>query len=80
MPTKSGTDHYNQAERLLRNPSPDALCFLGAIAHALLALVRAEEENSDEIVTMAASLAHLADDMASQDDDDEQAHVGGLVP
>lgn len=73
----NGTEHYNEAERLLDpdDGNPQLADFLNAIAHALLALVKTEEEHSDEIVTMAASLAHLADDMSHPDDG---AHVGGL--
>ena len=72
----NGTEHFNEAERLLE-AEPDPVVFLEAIGHALLALVRTEEEHSDEIVTMSASLAHLADDMSHGDD---EAHVGGLTP
>ena len=72
----NGPEHYNEAERLLE-ADPDPVVLLEAIAHALLALVKTEEEHSDEIVTMSASLAHLADDMSHADDQD---HVGGLMP
>ena len=74
----NGTEHFNEAERLLMGETFDHLPdVLAAIGHALLALVKTEEEHSDEIVTMSASLAHLADDMSHGDD---QGHVGGLTP
>lgn len=76
----NGPEHYNEAERLLDpddNRAQVVDCLRG-IGHALLALVKAEEDNSDEIVTMSAALAHLANDVA--DNDDTDAHVGGLTP
>lgn len=75
----NGPEHYNDAELWLTraDTNRDPVAALMSIAHALLALVKTEEEHSDEIVTMAASLAHLADDMSHPDD---HAHVGGMVP
>lgn len=72
----NGPEHYAIAEELLAN-EPDMPASLEAIGHALLALVKTEAEHSEEIVTLSASLAHLADDMATPDD---QEHAGGLTP